>query len=94
MSREMPVRDFVRAKLEEEKEKQVLDEIVANNKVEVAEDYEVPEVSEEKMQQMQQQMMQQQMQMQGGAPDEEGVDAPPPPPAPKDNAPAKPAAKK
>jgi parvulin-like peptidyl-prolyl isomerase len=83
MSREMPVRDFVRAKLEEEKEKQVLDEIVANNKVEVAEDYEVPEVSEEKMQQMQQQMMQQQMQMQGGAPDEEGVDAPPPPPAPK-----------
>lgn len=80
MSREMPVKDFVRAKLGEEKEKQILDEIVTNNKVEVAEDYEVPEVSEEQMQQMQQKMMQQQMQMQGGAPDEEGAMSPPPPP--------------
>lgn len=92
MSREMPVKDFVRAKLGEEKEKQILDEIVANNNVEVAEDYAVPEVSEEQMQQMMQKQMQQQMQMQGGAPDEEG--AMPPPPAPKGNAPAKPAAKK
>lgn len=92
MSREMPVRDYVRTKLGEEKEKQILDEIMANNNVEVAEDYEVPEVSEEKMQQMQQQMMQQQMQMQGGAPG--GDEDMPPPPAGRPTAPAKPAPKK
>jgi parvulin-like peptidyl-prolyl isomerase len=89
MSREMPVREFVRAKLQEEKEKQILDEILANNKVEVAEDYTVPEVSPEQMQQMQQKMMQQ-MQM----PQSEDGETEPPPAAPKANAPAKPAAKK
>jgi hypothetical protein len=42
MGREMPVEDFVKAKLQEEKEKQVLEEIKANNPVEVATDFEVP----------------------------------------------------
>lgn len=62
MGREMPVADIVRARLEKEKQKTVLDEIVANNPVEVAQDFEIPPVSEEQMQQqmMQQQMMQQQ----------------------------------
>ena len=98
MAREMPVKDFVRAKLESEKEKAVLDDIVAKNQVEVAEDFVIPEVSEEQMQQMQQKMMQQQMQMQGmpeggpeGAPQTDsprpkapnGKPVPPPPPAPK-----------
>jgi len=72
MGREMPISEMVRAKLEEEKQKQVLDEIVANNPVEVAEDFPVPQPSEEdlkQMQQQQQQMMQQQMQMQA-PPDE------------------------
>lgn len=65
MGREMPVADMVKAKLEKEKQKTVLDEIVANNPVVVAEDFEIPQVSEEQMQQMmQQQMMQQQMMQQ------------------------------
>ena len=36
MGREMPVKDMVKAKLEEEKSEKVLDEIVANNPVQVA----------------------------------------------------------
>ncbi len=94
MSREMPVKDFVKGKLEQEKEKQVLDELIASNNVSVAKDFVIPEVSEQQMQETQQKMMQQQMQqmqMQGGAPGGEGA---PPPPAAKEAAPAKPAAKK
>jgi hypothetical protein len=91
MGREMPVTEKVRAQLQTEKQKQVLDEIVANNKVEVAEDFTIPEVSEEQMQQQMQQMMQQQQQMQGGMPpgaemvdpDEVPKDATPPKSAPK-----------
>jgi hypothetical protein len=91
MAREMPVTEKVRAQLQTEKQKQVLDEIVANNKVEVAEDFTIPEVSEEQMQQQMQQMMQQQQQMQGGMPpgaemvdpDEMPKDATPPKSAPK-----------
>ena len=41
-AKEMPVEDFVKAKLEKEKEEQVLEEIKANNPVEVAEDFDVP----------------------------------------------------
>lgn len=63
-ARETPVSEMVRAQLEEAKQKQVLDEIVANNPVEVAEDFSVPEVSEEQMQKMMQQQMMQQQQMQ------------------------------
>jgi parvulin-like peptidyl-prolyl isomerase len=47
MSREMPVKEFVRAKLQEEKEKQILDELVAKNNVQVAEDFAIPAVSDE-----------------------------------------------
>jgi parvulin-like peptidyl-prolyl isomerase len=61
-AREMPVKDFVRQKLETEKQKQILDEIVAKNPVEVPEDFDVPQVSDEQMQQL----MQQQMMQQGG----------------------------
>lgn len=42
MAREMPVRDYVRQKLQEEKEKWVLEEIKANNPVTVATDFEIP----------------------------------------------------
>ncbi|MBA3631555.1 MAG: peptidylprolyl isomerase [Acidobacteria bacterium] len=59
MGREIPVTESVKAKLAEEKQKQVLDEIVANNPVEVAEDFTVPQPSQEDLQQMQQQMQQQ-----------------------------------
>ncbi|MBK7706736.1 MAG: peptidylprolyl isomerase [Acidobacteria bacterium] len=61
MGREMPVKDFVKQKLETEKEKSVLDQIMAANKITVAEDFAVPQVSEEELQKMMQQQMQQQM---------------------------------
>ncbi|HXG86150.1 MAG TPA: peptidylprolyl isomerase [Pyrinomonadaceae bacterium] len=95
MAREMPVAEMVRQTLETEKQKKVLDEIVANNPIEVAEDFEIPEVSDEQMQQM----MQQQMQMQQGAMPPPGAmpeagDEQAPAAAPKGEAPAKPAPKK
>ena len=42
MAREMPVNDFVKSKLEKEKEESVLAQIKADNPVEVAEDFDVP----------------------------------------------------
>jgi len=65
MGREMPVKAYVRQKLETEKEKQVIDEIVASNNIQVPEDFDVPEVSEDQIREMlkkQQQQMPQQMQ--------------------------------
>ncbi len=80
MGRDTPVAEMVKETLEEEKQKKVLDDIVANNPVEVPEDFEIPKPSEEDMKQMQQQMMQQQMPM--GMP--EGMeDEPEVKPAPK-----------
>jgi hypothetical protein len=61
MGRDMPVKDFVRQKLEQEKEKQLLDEIIARNNVQVAEDFAIPQVSDEQMQEMMQKQMRQQM---------------------------------
>jgi parvulin-like peptidyl-prolyl isomerase len=97
MGREMPITETVKATLEEEKQKQVLDEIVANNPVEVAEDFDIPVPSDEELEKIQQQMMQQQMQQrmpQGMSPEGTAPPPPPPPAAPKGNAPAKPAPKK
>lgn len=77
MGREMPIKDTVKSILEEEKQKKVLDEIVANNPVEVPEDFEIPKPSEEEMQQMRQQMMpQQQMPMDMPEGMEDEADAP------------------
>jgi parvulin-like peptidyl-prolyl isomerase len=62
-AREMPLNDYVKSKLEGDKEKKVLDDIVAANNVTVAEDFVIPPVSDEQMKQMmQKQMQQQQMQ--------------------------------
>lgn len=61
MGREMPVEDYVKQKLQQEKEKQVLDEIKANNPVEVAMDFEVPTPEIPEQQQMPPGMMPQQM---------------------------------
>ena len=63
-AREMPVNDFIKSKLGEEKEKKVLDEIIARNNVTVAEDFVIPAVSEEQMQEMMKKQMQQQQQQQ------------------------------
>lgn len=93
MGREMPVAEMVRQKLETEKQKNILDKIVADNPVEVAEDFDIPTVSDEQMQQMMKQQMQMQqggMPPQGAMPEEGGEPAA----APKGKAPAKPAPKK
>ena len=58
----MPVKEYVTSKLETEKEKTVLDQIIAENPVVIADDFEIPKVSEEEMQKQMQQMMQQQQQ--------------------------------
>ncbi len=84
-NREMPVKDFVRGKLEGEKEKKVIDDIVKANGVSVPDDFTVPTVTDEQMQQLKKQ--QQMQQMPQGMPPGAEPDGPPPP------APGKPGAK-
>ena len=54
MGRETPINETVKGILEEEKQKKVLDEIVANNPVEVTEDFNVPQPSSEQLKRTQQ----------------------------------------
>ena len=75
LGREMPVKAFVRSKLEEEKEKKVIDELVANNHIEIPEDFNVPEVSDAQIEEMMKKQQQQQMPMPGA----EGEEPPAPP---------------
>lgn len=89
MGREMPVKAFVRNKLETEKEKQVIDEIVASNNIQVPEDFTVPEVSEEQIRDMLKQQQDQMQQMQGPPPPADGPGSEPG----AEDAPAKPEAK-
>lgn len=99
-AREAPVKDFVRGKLETEKEKKVIDDIVAANNVSVPEDFTVPAVTDEQLQQMKKQQQMQQMQQGGpggpGGPPGADLDGDgPPPPAPTGGKPgAKPEVKK
>lgn len=79
-AREAPVKDFVRGKLEAEKEKKLLEDIVAANNVSVPEDFDVPEVTEEQIQQMRQK---QQPPPQMAPPDEEDAPAKPEPKKPE-----------
>ncbi len=51
-ARELPVKDFVRNKLETEKDKGLLDKLVAENNVQVADDFTIPEVTDEQIQQL------------------------------------------
>ena len=53
-ARDAPVKEFVRNKLETEKEKKLLETIVAANNISVPADFDVPEVTEEQIQQMRQ----------------------------------------
>jgi foldase protein PrsA len=55
----MSPKDKAKADLQEEKQKNLLDEISARNGIEIAEDFEIPEPSPEDLQKMQEQMMQQ-----------------------------------
>lgn len=93
MGREMPVKEMVKAKLETEKEKAALDEILANNPVEVAVDYKIPEVSDEALQEQMQKQMPPQAPPGSAPPGPDGA----PPPAqvkPETKAPPKAAPKK
>ncbi len=53
-AREAPVRDYVRNKLETDKEKKLIDDIVAANHISVPDDFTVPQVTDEQLQQMRQ----------------------------------------
>ena len=75
MAREEPVKKYVERKLQEEKQKKLIEEIVAKNHVTVPEDFDVPEVSEEQINEM---MKQRQQQMQLPTEDDHSDDAPPP----------------
>lgn len=71
MGRDMPVKAYVRSKLEDEKEKKAIEDLVAANHVEVPEDFSIPEVSDEQIKEM---MNKQQQQMPMEMPDAEGTD--------------------
>jgi len=63
MSRPVPVRQYVRDKIESEKEKAIVDKIIEESGVTVATDYAVPQISDEQIQEMMKQQQQQQSQM-------------------------------
>jgi hypothetical protein len=89
MGRPQPVKQYVTRKLEEERQKKLIEEIVAANHVTVPDDFDVPEVSEEQIQESMKQR-QQQMQMPEGIEDEDAPAAAKPEPkkpaaAPKKN---------
>lgn len=48
--RPVPVREMIRTKFETEREKRVMDEILRNNPVDIAEDFEVPVITDEQLQ--------------------------------------------
>jgi hypothetical protein len=75
MGREEPVKKFVTRKLEEERQKKLIEEIVAANHVTVPDDFDVPEVTDEQIQESMKQR-QQQMQMPEGAEEDEAPPAP------------------
>ena len=49
-ARPVGAREMVRSKLEAEKEKRVMDEVLRNNHVDIAEDFEVPVITDEQLQ--------------------------------------------
>lgn len=54
MSRPMPVKDAVKVKLQKEKQEKIVADIVASNNITVAEDFELPQISDEDLKKMQQ----------------------------------------
>jgi hypothetical protein len=71
-SRPMPIKEYVRQKIEDERRKTLIDDVVAKSGVTVAEDFDIPQVSDQQIQDM----MKKQQQNQLGNPD---MDEPPPP---------------
>ena len=70
MGREVPVKEYVRQKIEADRRKQLIDDVVAKSGVTVAEDFDIPQVSDQQIQDM---MKKQQNSL---GPDED--EAPPP----------------
>ncbi|CAN5439349.1 hypothetical protein BH10ACI1_BH10ACI1_14330 [soil metagenome] len=60
----VPVKEYVSQKLEADKQEIILKQIMDENPVVIADDFEIPQVSDEQMQQQMQQMMQQQQMQQ------------------------------
>lgn len=63
MARPMPVQQFVRQKLEKEKQEKILEEIKKNNPVNIPADFKVPEPSAEDIERLRQQQEEQMKQM-------------------------------
>lgn len=91
MGRDVPVKTYVRSKLEKEKEEKAVEELVAANHVEIPDDFTVPEVSDEQIKEMMEKQRQQQMPM--SLDDGTGTDEGSPSPG-KQNKPKKPDTKK
>jgi len=74
LGREVPIKQYVSDKIESDKEKALVDQLVAESGVTVAEDYNVPQISDEQIQEM---MKKQQgpMMMQPGAEGDEDAPA-------------------
>ena len=51
-ARDMPVKEYVRQKIETDREKEIVDNIVASSGVTVAEDFDIPKVTDEQIQEM------------------------------------------
>ena len=69
-ARDVPAKDYARSKLEKDRSKKQLDDLIATNNVQIAEDFTIPQVSDDQLQQMKQkqQMQMQQQPMPQGAP--------------------------
>ncbi len=89
MSRPMPIKQFVRQKLESEKQKAEMDKVLAENPVSVPDDFDVPQISDEDLKKSMQGQMPNGMETTGGDP----VDGEPAP-NPEKEAPKKPEVKK
>lgn len=61
IGREEPIKQYVRRKLEEEREKKTMEDLVARNNVQVPEDFNVPQITDEQIQEMMKQQQQQQV---------------------------------
>lgn len=61
LGREEPIKQYVRRKLQEEREKKAIDELVARNSVQVPEDFTVPQITDEQIQEMMKKQQEQQI---------------------------------
>src|SRR6476620_98274 len=52
MARDMPIKEYVRQKIESDRQKAIIDDIVATSGVTVADDFEIPQVTDEQIQEM------------------------------------------